>query len=123
LPTRNRFNAALFKGTFFSTGGYSAEFGGALSSVLALETNDEPLRNQTDLSFMSVGVAAANTLVSKKQSITTEVAYTDLKPYQKIISQKIDFERAPRTLQGQVLYRHKLGKDGLLKGFLQMSGS
>lgn len=123
LPTRNRFNAALFKGTFFSTGGYSAEFGGALSSVLSLETNDKPLRNQTDLSFMSVGLSAASTFVSEQQSLTAEVAYTDLKPYQKIINQNIDFERAPRTLQGQVLYRHKFGKDGMLKGFAQMSGS
>lgn len=123
VPTRNRFSAALFKGTFFSTGGYSAEYGGALSSVLALETIDEPVRNQTDLSFMSVGLAAASTFVGEKQSITAEVAYTDLNPYQGLIKQNFDFEMAPRTLQGQALYRHKMGKDGLVKGFVQMSGS
>lgn len=123
FPTRNRFDADLFKGTFFSTGGYSAEFGGALSSVLALETIDEPLRNQTDLSFMSVGLAASMTRVFEKQSVTAEVAYTDLAPYQEVVKQNFDFELAPRTLQGQVLYRHKLGNDGLIKGFVQMSGS
>ncbi len=123
LPTRNRFSAALFKGTFFSTGGYSAEFGGALSSVLALETIDEPVRNQTDLSFMSVGLAAATTFVGEKQSITAELAYTDLNPYQELIKQNFDFELAPRTIVGQALYRHKMGKDGLVKGFVQMSGS
>ncbi|NEN22688.1 TonB-dependent receptor [Cryomorpha ignava] len=123
LPTRNRFNAALFKGTFFSTGGYSAEYGGALSSVLALETIDEPVRNQTDLSFMSVGLSAASTLVGEKQSISAELAYTDLNPYQELIRQNFDFELAPRTLQGQALYRHKLGNEGMVKGFLQMSGS
>src|SRR5690554_1341500 len=123
IPTRNRFNAALFKGTFFSTGGYSAEYGGALSSVLALETIDEPLRNQTDLSFMSVGVAAASTFVADKQSVTAEVAYTDLNPYQELVEQSFDFELAPRTLQGQAIYRHDLGKAGMVKGFLQASGS
>lgn len=123
LPTRNRFNAALFKGTFFSTGGYSAEYGGALSSVLALESIDKPVRNQTDLSFMSVGLAAASTFVGAKQSVTAELAYTDLNPYQQIIKQNFDFELAPRTLQGQALYRHQLGNDGMVKGFLQASGS
>ncbi len=123
LPTRNRFNAALLKGTFFSTGGYSAEYGGALSSVLALETIDKPVRNQTDLSFMSVGLSAATTFVSEKQSVTAELAYTDLNPYQEMIKQEFDFELAPRTIQGQALYRHALGKDGMMKGFLQGSGS
>jgi len=123
LPTRNRFNPALFKGTFFSTGGYSAEYGGALSSVLALETVDKPVRNQTDLSLMSVGVAAASTFVADKQSVTAEVAYTDLNPYQELVEQSFDFELAPRTLQGQAIYRHDLGKAGMVKGFLQASGS
>src|SRR5690606_28659348 len=123
IATRNRFNAALFKGTFFSTGGYSAEYGVALSSVVALETIDKPLPHQIDLAFMSVGVAAATTFVTKNQSATDEIAYTDLKPYQKLIKQNFDYESAPRSVQGQVLYRNKLGKDGLLKGFVQMSDS
>ena len=33
IPARGRFNPFLFKGTLFSTGGYSAEYGRALSSV------------------------------------------------------------------------------------------
>ena len=123
LPTRNRFNPALFKGTFFSTGGYSAEYGDALSSVLALETIDKPVRNQTDLSLMSVGASAATTLVSEKQSVSGEVAYTNLQPYQQLIKQNFDFELAPQTLQGQAIYRHKMGDDGMIKGFLQGSSS
>ena len=123
LPTRNRFNPELFKGTFFSTGGYSAEYGEALSSVLALETIDMPVRNQTDLSFLSVGLGAASTFVEENQAVTAELAYTDLSPYQQLIKQSVDFELAPRTLQGQALYRHTLGKDGIIKAFLQASGS
>lgn len=123
LPTRNRFNPSLFKGTFFSTGGYSAEYGDALSSVLALETIDKPVRNQTDLSFMSVGGSAATTFVDEKQSVSAELSYTDLRPYQKLIKQEFDFESAPQALQGQALYRHTLGDDGILKGFVQGSHS
>ncbi len=123
LPTRNRFNPALFKGTFFSTGGYSAEYGDALSSVLALETIDKPIRNQTDLSFMSLGLGASSTFVSEKQSVTADLSYTDMNPYQGLIKQMVDFELAPRALQGQAVYRHTLGKDGMIKGFGQVSGS
>ncbi|MEM7040136.1 MAG: carboxypeptidase-like regulatory domain-containing protein, partial [Bacteroidota bacterium] len=34
IPSRARFNPFLFKGTFFSTGGYSARYGQAMSSAL-----------------------------------------------------------------------------------------
>lgn len=123
LPTRNRFNPSLFKGVFFSTGGFSAEYGDALSSVLVLETIDKPARNQIDLSLMSVGAAASITRMNDNQSVTAELAYTDLQPYQNWIGQHFDFERAPRTVQGQAVYRHSLDDDGLLKGFVQSSWS
>jgi hypothetical protein len=119
LPTRNRFSPALFKGTFFSTGGYSAEYGDALSSVLVLETVDEPVRSQVDLSFMTVGGSASATLAGKKQSITAEVSFTDLAPYQNLVSQDFDWERAPLSYSGQTVYRRKWGKDGRVKAFFQ----
>jgi hypothetical protein len=66
VPTRTRFNPNLFKGSFFSTGGYSAEYGQALSSALALNTVDFPVRNQGDISIMSVGRGYTQTLAGKK---------------------------------------------------------
>lgn len=121
VPTRNRFNPNLFKGTFFSTGGYSAEFGDALSSILSLESIDKPVRNQTDISLMSVGGGVASTFVGKNQSLTAEVNVLDLTPYQELIKQDIDFEQAPKGFSAQAVYRHNWGKDGLVKGFLQGS--
>jgi hypothetical protein len=123
VPTRNRFSPVLFKGTFFSTGGYSAEFGDALSSVLSLETIDRPARNQSDFSFMSVGATASSTFVGEKQSVTAEGAYINLAPYQSVVKQYFDWEKAPRSLDGQVIYRHDLGKEGIIKGFLMGSRS
>jgi hypothetical protein len=123
VPTRNRFSPHLFKGTFFSTGGYSAEFGDALSSVLSLETVDRPVRNQTDLSFMSVGAAAASTFVGEKQSVTAEAGYINLGPYQNAVEQNFDWEKAPESIDGQVVYRHDLGEEGILKVFAQGSKS
>ncbi|WP_370515981.1 carboxypeptidase-like regulatory domain-containing protein [Flavobacterium sp. MK4S-17] len=54
IPTRGRFSPFLFKGMTFSTGGYSAEYGEALSSVLLLNTIDEPVQEQTDISLMTL---------------------------------------------------------------------
>ena len=42
MASRGRFNPFLFKGTIFSTGGYSALYGQALSSALILESTDLP---------------------------------------------------------------------------------
>lgn len=49
LPTRGRFSPFLFSGISFSTGGYSAEYGEALSSVLLLNTTDMATENKTDI--------------------------------------------------------------------------
>lgn len=55
IPSRGRFSPFLFKGTVFSTGGYSAQYGQALSSVLVLKTQDLPPKTQRALSIMAVG--------------------------------------------------------------------
>jgi len=47
-PTRGRYSPFLFDGITFSTGGYSAEYGQALSSVLLLNTIRNITRNLMD---------------------------------------------------------------------------
>lgn len=47
----------LVKGTFFSSGGFSARYGNALSGVLALESQDMPMQNSVNL---NLGLAAAS---------------------------------------------------------------
>ena len=61
LPTRGRFSPFLFSGISFSTGGYSAEYGEALSSVLLLNTQDEPDQNKTEIALMTVGLGLGHT--------------------------------------------------------------
>lgn len=117
VPTRTRFNPNLFKGSFFSTGGYSAEFGNAMSSALALNSVDIPARTQGDLSLMSVGLGYSQTLVGKNNSLTATANYFDLNPYQHIVKQNFDWERGPFGVDGQVSLRQKIGKNGMAKGF------
>lgn len=115
VPTRTRFNPNLFKGTFFSTGGYSAEYGQALSSALALNTKDLSIRSQGDLSIMSIGGGYSHTLANEKQSITASANYFNLGPYQNMIKQDIEFDQAPKGWDVEMAAQKKTGKNGLLK--------
>jgi hypothetical protein len=118
VPTRTRFNPNLFKGSFFSTGGYSAEYGQALSSALALNTVDFPVRNQGDISIMSVGGGYTQTLAGEKNSLTASANYFDLSPYQALVKQNFDWERAPYGWDAEVSGRKKWGKNGIIKAFV-----
>ncbi len=114
LPTRGRFSPFLFSGISFSTGGYSAEYGEALSSVLLLNTIDEIAEEKTDISFMTVGLGLANSQKWKNNSISFNTAYIDLSPYQLVVPQNVDWNRAFQSLSGETVYRHQFN-EGLLK--------
>lgn len=114
VPTRGRFSPFLFKGITFSTGGYSAEFGDALSSVLLLNTIDEPTQNQTDISIMSVGAGFGKTKKWTNNSLTINTSYINLQPYYALAPQNLDWNKAPQTLAGEAVFRQKF-KKGLLK--------
>jgi hypothetical protein len=115
ISTRGRFNPFMFKGMVFSTGGYSAEYGQALSSVLLLNTKDIPTEDQLDLSFMSIGIEAAGTKLWKDGAVTGSFTYNNLAPYMKITPQNYDWIHAPETETGEVSIRQKTGKTGMLK--------
>ena len=122
LPTRGRFSPFLFSGISFSTGGYSAEYGEALSSVLLLNTIDEITEEKTDISFMTVGLGLANSQKWKNNSISFNAAYIDLAPYQLVVPQNVDWNRAYQSLSGETVYRHNF-KEGLLKVYAAFDAS
>jgi hypothetical protein len=122
LPTRGRFSPFLFNGISFSTGGYSAEYGEALSSVLLLNTTDEATEEKTDISLMTVGLGIANTQVWKKSSLSVNTAYIDLAPYQLVVPQNVDWNRAFQSLSGEAVYRYKVER-GLFKVYAAFDSS
>jgi len=115
MSVRGRFNPFMFKGTIFSTGGYSSEYGQALSSVLLLNTNDMPAEEQLDLSFMTVGLGVAGTKLWKTGAVTASLAYNDLSPYMWIVPQNYNWVKYPSSTEGAVSLRQKTGKTGMLK--------
>ncbi|CAM1344267.1 TonB-dependent receptor [Tenacibaculum amylolyticum] len=115
IPTRGRFSPFLFKGMTFSTGGYSAEFGQALSGVLALNTIDEPAQEKTDIQFMTVGLGVGNTQIWGKNSFSINTSYINLAPYQWAFPDRNQWNEPYEGASGEMVYRHKPNEDGLLK--------
>ncbi|UZR96693.1 TonB-dependent receptor [Chondrinema litorale] len=124
VSQRGRFSPDLFKGSHFSSGGYSAMYGQALSSTLILETQDLPEQSTTEASITSVGVSADLNLLAKneKSSFTSSVNYMNLAPYYNVVKQSKDFVKMPEYLNGSVNFRTKTSKTGMLK-FLGMYGT
>lgn len=114
IPTRGRFSPFLFKGITFSTGGYSAEYGEALSSVLLMNTIDEPDEEITDISLMTVGLGIGNTQKWNRSSLSANVSYTNLQPYQCLVPQNVKWHKPYQSLSGETVYRYKFNS-GLLK--------
>ncbi|MFK7953705.1 MAG: carboxypeptidase-like regulatory domain-containing protein [Ekhidna sp.] len=122
-PGRSRFSPFMFKGMSFSTGGYSAEYGQALSSALILQSKDLAAQERTDISLMTVGADLAHTSVWGKSSFSGKVQYTNLTPYFELVSQNLAWDKAPTDYNGNFAYRLKTSKTGLLKFYTNLSSS
>ena len=122
LPTRGRFSPFLFSGISFSTGGYSAEYGEALSSVLLLNTQDEPDQNKTEISLMTVGLGFGNTQKWNKSSLSVNASYINLAPYQFAVKQNVDWNKPFQSLSGETEYRYNFN-NGILKLYAAFDSS
>ncbi len=116
IATRGRFSPFLFKGTVFSTGGYSALYGQALSSAIILESIDLPERSEIDASISSVfvGLGTQQLAKNKKSSYGLNYGYTNVYPYFQLVKQKPDYFTVPAFHSGEGNFRIKT-KKGMLK--------
>jgi len=117
LPTRGRFSPLLFNGMVFSTGGYSAEYGQALSSIVDLNTTALEPKNQSNISVMTVGIQGSHARRWENTSLafTGELLHTGLS--NKIFKQNIDWEKDPVITGSTLLFRHKTSETGMIKTF------
>lgn len=123
LPSRGRFSPMLFKGTVFSTGGYSAQYGQALSSALILKTQDLAPQTITAINLMAVGIGGAHTQRWENSSLSVEGGYYNLNPYNNIFKQRVDWDKSPVSVETSANYRQKISKNGMFKAFVSYSGS
>ena len=117
IKAMDRLNTSLFKGNVFSSGGYSAVYGQALSGVLALESIDLPERNAADFGispiFASGGIQRVNQ--EKTHSYGISLGYSNLEFMQKILKFNTDFEKAPNSFGGNGNFRIKTSRGGFIK--------
>lgn len=121
IPSRGRFSPFLFKGTIFSTGGYSAQYGQALSSVLVLKTQDLAPKTSTAVSLMILGFGGAHTERWENSSLSFETNYYNLSPYFNTFKQRTDWDEAPNGYELSGNYRLKTSETGMLKVFSNYS--
>lgn len=112
-----RFSPFIFKGTVFSTGGYSALYGQALSSALILESIDLPEQTSANIGLTVLNGSAGyqHLAKNKKSSWGASYGYTDLSLGFAIIKQNQDYSKVPayHNLDGN--FRIKTSQTGMLK--------
>ncbi|MFT3978828.1 MAG: TonB-dependent receptor [Ferruginibacter sp.] len=119
IASRGRFNPFLFRGTVFSSGGYSALYGQALSSALILESTDLPERTEGNINVSVIGLGGGIQKLSKdkKSSWGATYNFTHLGPAFAVIKQRQDYFKTPVFHEGDLNFRKRTGNGGMLKYF------
>lgn len=122
IASRGRFNPFLFKGTIFSSGGYSALYGQALSSALILESNDLPEKTEASIGIGVIGINAGINKLSKNKRSSWGLSYSfsHLGPAFAVIKQKQDYFQNPVFHEADANFRVKT-KKGMIKYFGYLS--
>ncbi|OCK49573.1 TonB-dependent receptor [Chryseobacterium sp. CBo1] len=117
IAGRDRLNTSLFKGNVFSSGGYSALYGQALSGALMLESVDFPDQSSYDFGvspiFLNVALQRVND--DKTFSFGASAGYSNLKLMQEVFNFNTDFNAAPSGFNGDFNFRIKTKSGGVLK--------
>lgn len=117
IAGRDQFNTSLFKGNIFSSGGYSALYGQALSGALMLESVDLPDQSSYSFGVSPIFLNAGFQKLSdqKNYSFGASVGYSILSLMQKAIHFNTDFMNAPEGLNSDFNFRFKTKSGGFFK--------
>jgi hypothetical protein len=121
VAARSRFGPFQFKGVAFSSGGYSARYGQALSSVLELNTNDLPDKSTINLGVNMAGVYASGSKLFKKTSLEATGYYNNLQPFYGIAKTNVDYYNVPKGGGGSAKFTWAPNKNGLMKAAVNYS--
>ena len=123
IAQRGRFSPFLFKGTVFTTGGYSALYGEALSAALILESIDLPDQSQAtaSLSPLFVGAGLQELAKDKKSSWGINYGYTNVALYFQVVKQTPDYFKMPEFHSADANFRIKTKHGGMIKYYTTFS--
>ena len=124
IPQRSRFTPFEFEGTAFSTGGYSAQYGQALSSIVDLTTwNRFGDYNAHNLGVTPLSITYGRAVFNDSLGYGIRLDYSNLQPYQDFFNKSIfkdwfksnyNFLRAPEGINITTDFKQKLDR-GIFK--------
>ena len=126
VPSRGRFQPFMFKGTVFSTGGYSAEYGQALSSAVILNTEDMPDFSASGVSIAPIFLGAFHTqkFNKDKTALGGGFNYTNLALFDEVYNPAtFEWINSVEAIDGSLFFRQKTSQTGLLKVYFQKESS
>lgn len=126
VPSRGRFQPFMFKGTVFSTGGYSAEYGQALSSAVILNTEDMPEFSASGLSLAPIFIGGFHTqkFKNEKTALGGGINYTNLALFDNVYEPTtFDWIESVESFDGSLFFRQKTSKTGIIKLYAQKESS
>ena len=115
---RGRFSPFMFKGINFSLGGYSGEYGQALSSVLPMETTDAATSDKFGVSASLVDWNIGGTKAYENSSLSFNAALTSMGLYDELFTQRQEFTRPYRKLSGEAQYKKEFSASSVLKSYV-----
>ncbi len=115
VSQRGRFSPFQFKGTSFSSGGYSVRYGQALSSVLELNTNDMPSRGSLNVGLGMAGASASTAKVFKNNLLELTGNYINVAPFYGLANANFNFYKAPEGGSGSMRWISKNGDKSAFK--------
>jgi len=121
VAQRSRFAPYQFKGISFSSGGYSARYGEALSGILELNTNDLPEKSTLNLGLNQGGITMSGSKLNNNSGIEGSLSYTNLQPFYNVAKTNINFYKPPVGLGGSVKYTWTNANHDLFKLSLNIS--
>ncbi|MGH7726722.1 MAG: TonB-dependent receptor [Candidatus Eiseniibacteriota bacterium] len=112
------FDTYLLKSAFFSSGGFSSKYGGVLSGVLDIETEDALMTRSVSVGANMVGggVSTSWAIVPEKLSLLGTVSAATPELLFRLYGSASDFESAPRSQNGALKLTYKYSPTGRLSG-------
>lgn len=120
VSQRSRFNPFQFKGTSFSSGGYSARYGQALSAILDLQTNDLPEKSNMNVGLNMAGVSLSGSKLMGENAVEFGGNYLNLSPFYGLTPTNVRYYDVPQGGSFSTRYVSKLDS---AKGIFKMNFS
>lgn len=116
-------SAFLVRGTFFSSGGFSARYGNALSGVLAMESQGMPERSQYTVGLGLAAAAAAfeTTLANGRLGLRFSGNRSFTEAMFRLNGRRHEFTVTPRGTDGNLSLIYRYSDTGRLKVFNYVS--